>query len=396
MSKPKLLWHSNAPHSPTGYGNQTALFCPLLTEHYDLRVSSFYGLEGAPMMWNGIRVLPGMGGTYGNESIPPHAQRFFGDNRGGLLVTLIDVWVLEPAMCAQFNTASWVPVDHDPAPPAVLRFFQQSGAVPLAMSRFGFERLAAFDPLYVPHAVDTEVFRPRDRMAAREYLGLEADDFLIGMVAANKGNPSRKSFVAALQAFARFRQKHENAKMYLHTDLAGIWSQGVPLGPIIDTLGIPDDAILNPDPYAIHFHPFTAETMAEVYSAMDVLVNPATGEGFGIPVLEAQACGTPVIVTDFSAMPEVAGSGWTVSGEKWWTPQQSWQVLPHVSDILEAFDHCYSLPTAARRKTAEQARQHALRYDVQVVLKDWMLPALEEVSARFEERKPLELVKAAA
>jgi hypothetical protein len=29
-------------------------------------------------------------------------------------------------------------------------------------------------------------------------------------------------------------------------------------------------------------------------------------------------------------------------------------------------------------------------------LKDWMLPALEEVSARFEERKPLELVKAAA
>lgn len=38
----KLLWHSNAPWSPTGYGQQTGLFLPLLQEHYDLAVSSFY------------------------------------------------------------------------------------------------------------------------------------------------------------------------------------------------------------------------------------------------------------------------------------------------------------------------------------------------------------------
>jgi glycosyltransferase involved in cell wall biosynthesis len=49
--------------------------------------------------------------------------------------------------------------------------------------------------------------------------------------------------------------------------------------------------------------------MAKIYSAMDVLLNPAMGEGFGITVLEAQACGTPAIVTDFSAMTEVCGGG---------------------------------------------------------------------------------------
>ena len=91
----KLLFHSNAPWSPTGYGQQTALFAPLLAEHYDLAVSSFYGLEGAPRRWQGIPVLPGIGGEYGSQSMIDHAGRFFGgDPRNGLVVTLLDVWVL--------------------------------------------------------------------------------------------------------------------------------------------------------------------------------------------------------------------------------------------------------------------------------------------------------------
>ena len=43
----KLLWHSNAPWAPTGYGQQTGLFAPRLAEKYDMAISSFYGLEGS-------------------------------------------------------------------------------------------------------------------------------------------------------------------------------------------------------------------------------------------------------------------------------------------------------------------------------------------------------------
>ena len=32
----KLLWHSNAPWAPTGYGQQTGLFAPRLAEKYDM------------------------------------------------------------------------------------------------------------------------------------------------------------------------------------------------------------------------------------------------------------------------------------------------------------------------------------------------------------------------
>jgi hypothetical protein len=134
----KLLWHSNAPWAPTGYGQQTGLFAPHLAKHYDLAISSFYGLDGARIVWNDIPVFPGVPGQYGNENLIPHARSHFGgDTRGGLVVSLMDVWVLDPRVCSQLNMACWVPVDHDPAPPGVKNFFLQSGAIPIAMSKFG-------------------------------------------------------------------------------------------------------------------------------------------------------------------------------------------------------------------------------------------------------------------
>ena len=73
----------------------------------------------------------------------------------------------------------------------------------MAMSRFGEERLADYDPIYVPHGIDTTVFRPIGRDIARKKLGVDKDEFWVGMVAANKGAPSRKGFVAAFEAFAQ-------------------------------------------------------------------------------------------------------------------------------------------------------------------------------------------------
>jgi glycosyltransferase involved in cell wall biosynthesis len=43
------------------------------------------------------------------------------------------------------------------------------------------------------------------------------------------------------------------------------------------------------------------------YNAADVYVSPSHMEGFGFPLLEAMACGTPVICSDAASLPEVAG-----------------------------------------------------------------------------------------
>src|SRR5262245_31378030 len=183
----KLLMHSNAPWSPTGYGNQTGLFAPRLKEHYDIAVSTFFGLEGARLSWEDIPILPGLGNEYG-IGLTEHARRFF-DGGPGFVFSLLDVWVLDGNELAELDMACWTPVDHQPAPPLVRDFFTKSSAVPIAMSRFGEAQLreTGLDPLYCPHGIDVDTYRPRDRREARKLAGVPHDAFLVGMVAANKG-----------------------------------------------------------------------------------------------------------------------------------------------------------------------------------------------------------------
>ena len=49
------------------------------------------------------------------------------------------------------------------------------------------------------------------------------------------------------------------------------------------------------------------ELLPKLYAAADVLVMPSTIEGFGLPVLEAMACGTPVVSSQAASLPEVGG-----------------------------------------------------------------------------------------
>lgn len=51
------------------------------------------------------------------------------------------------------------------------------------------------------------------------------------------------------------------------------------------------------------------EDMAALYSAASLFVFPSLYEGFGIPVLEAQLCGAPVLTSNLSSLPEVGGDG---------------------------------------------------------------------------------------
>jgi len=254
------------------------------------------------------------------------------------------------------------------------------------MSRFGMEQLEKFDPLYVPHGVDTSVYAPMDKKKAREGLGLPEDAFLIGVVAANKGNPSRKSFPEILQAFKVFRERHSEAILYLHTEISGI-SDGVSLPMLINSLDIPADAIRFADQYKSRFNPVSPKTMAKIYSTFDVLLSPSRAEGFGVPILEAQSCGVPAIVTNFS----VCGAGWKVDFEPEWTGQMSWQARPSIESILEALEARFGQSTHEQTVMSEAARKHALEYDAAKVFAENMLPALDEAQARFDARKPVQV-----
>ena len=58
------------------------------------------------------------------------------------------------------------------------------------------------------------------------------------------------------------------------------------------------------------------EETVSFYQAADVFVYPSLNETFGLPILEAMACGCPVVTSDTSAMPETAGGAAVLADPK--------------------------------------------------------------------------------
>jgi len=379
----KILWLSNAPWSATGYGNQTDMFVWRLRDlGHEITCSNFYGLQGAPQKLDGMLMLPAGRDAFGQDVIAADAEHVGAD----IVITLVDAWVLSPEITRRFNWVAWAPIDHDPIPPAVARSLE-AAFQPIAYSRFGEARMreAGLDPLYVPHGVDTDIFYPVDKRTAREAIGIPPeyqDRFLVGIVAANKGTPSRKAFDQQIRAFARFHANHPRAMLYLHTDVTGI--NGVSIHDIIRLAGLPEEAIATVPPYRYARGMIGKDEMAHRYSALDVLLNATKGEGFGLPIVEAMACGVPVIVTDFTAMPELVseGAGWKVpvDGDCLTFSQESYQATPPVSGIHAALERAY-LEAGGMR---EQARRGALAYDADVVTEQYWKPALEKIEKKLK------------
>lgn len=104
---------------------------------------------------------------------------------------------------------------------------------------------------------------------------------------------------------------------------------------------------------AVRFPGFIPESALPLwYNAAEAFIFPSVYEGFGLPVLEAMACGTPVIVADASSLPEVAGDA-------------GLRVPPHNVDAwVDALRTAYH-DSDWREQAAQQGLVEAQRYDWQ-------------------------------
>jgi glycosyltransferase involved in cell wall biosynthesis len=382
----KFLIHSNAPTVATGYGVQTRLLADrLAADGHEVAVSCTFGHQAGISTWrspSGHDVLLYPSGFFTNspDSITLHADHFFGgDPKAGWIITLLDVWCLKthPDL-HQFQVVAWTPVDHFPTPPDVSRFFANSGSIPLAMSKFGENLLAlsGLDPSYVPLVVDTKVYKPTflidGEVTARELFGIPLDAFVVGMVAMNKDPFDRKGFNEAFRAFGQFWKNHNDAVLFVHAENTGMGG-GINLMELARHCAIPEHAIVWADQYAYRIG-LSAEKMAAVYTSMDVLLAPSRGEGFGVPLIEAQACGVPVIVNDFSAQSELVGAGWKVAGQAAWDEAQSSSyVTAHVFDVLAKLEQAYAADLPAMQA---DAIAFAAQYDADLVYDEQWRPFL--------------------
>jgi glycosyltransferase involved in cell wall biosynthesis len=373
----KILWYSNGAHVPSGYGQQTLTFVPRIASlGHEVAVAAFHGVQGAPQVWDGVMVYPASGEDPWSQDV---LLGHYGHHQADLLITLMDAWVLDPARLQGMNTAHWMPIDCAPLSALDKRVLTGPGR-PIAMSEFGRRQLeeAGWAPLYVPHGIETAKWAPLPgRDDARRQLGLE-DRFLIGICAANQ-DPLRKGFAEQFEAFSLFLKNHPDALLLVHSRAQT--AQGVDLQALANHLGL-GESVQFGDQYNIAAGLTRQEERARWFGLLDILSNCSYGEGFGLPVLEAQACGTPVVVTDAAAMTELCGAGWLVEGSNWWNKGHlaMWQ-RPSVDAIAGAYEEAYQL-RASGRMTAwrEQAREFALGYDADRVLADHWVPALKELA----------------
>lgn len=374
MTQPRLkgavALASNTPGMPTGYGNQAQL----LAEHMirsGLEFASFsnYGLEGRKstlkIAGKEIPHYPRGLSAYSDDVIPVWYDDFANSHKDlkTVLFTLYDVWVYNQ-MKFDGPIVSWVPLDHITPPPRVIEFLRKENVTPVTMAPHGQRQLESvgIPSVYIPHGIDTKVYRPTpdiDGVATREFMGVSEDTFLVGIVAANKANGSihRKAFAENLLAFATFHKKYPNSAVYIHSEPSRVYG-GFDLGVLLRNVGLDKSAVLLPDPITLR-QGYPDKHMAAFYTAFDVLLSTSYGEGFGIPTVEAQACGTRVITSKFAASEDLASEdSWLIDGQPFWDEAQgAFYSIPSINKIHNALEDAYLNARGHSDKAVEFAKQ---------------------------------------
>lgn len=320
---------------------------------------------------------------FGQDVMAAHADNF----RADILISNMDSWVIRPELMFAQKWVAWFPVDSEPCPPKVIEKVRQAYHR-IVWTEFGKREMDKIGLDYdcIPYGVDLEIFYPSDKSKARETAHLPQDKYIVGMVAMNKGYPSRKAFHQNIAAFKIFHERHPESLLYLHT-LDG----SRPNGECLDLLGyckaigleVGKDVIFADQYSYVLGYPELA--MNTLYNAFDVHLLVSMGEGFGMPQLEAQACGVPVICGDWTSMPEICFGGWKVSkkdAEPFYTLQDTWQYLPHIGAIAEKLEAAYQM--RGNPEYSKRALFGAKKYDINKIVKDDWLPVLDKIEKKIK------------
>lgn len=192
---------------------------------------------------------------------------------------------------------------------------------------------------YIPHIIDFKREKKEKNVTRKKY-NIPEDTFVIFINCGNYDTENRKSLDVSLLAFEKFI-KNNDGLLFIHsynirkidinnhyTPMSGF----LVIEDILQQLTIPKDKIM------LHNDIVNHSDILDMMEMSDVLLQPSKTEGFGLPILEAQLIGIPVITNKFGAMSDYTFNGISVDNvqKSYNLSTRGFWTIPSVSGIANA------------------------------------------------------------
>ena len=346
-------------------------------------------------MEKGVTIYESGENAFGEDLAPSQYVDFGAD----ILVVFKETWNLQELYRQALNFVPYCAIDHSPVSTSLTSRMQTAFRV-LTPSRHGqmeLRREGIENVHYLPHGVDTKVYRPLDKAACRKQWFLDEDDFVVLFVGWNR---VRKMIPRMLRVYKRFLELNPDAKAHFM-----LWTRVIPDAAPQESVGVSDVGVnlipeimrlslasgkndvrwFDPNEWSKMYRmggipewdPTGGWDMVKLYNCANALLSTTGGEGFGETLIEAQACGVPVETTDYAAGPEQVGAGYSIPPSDYIIASTPGCRLALV-DIDKAAEALTKIYNADRAKLARRARAYAERYDWPTVIDRYWKPFLDE------------------
>lgn len=318
----RVLWVGDSPTLSSGFGRCTREVCAHLhTTGHDIHVLGLW-FYGDPHTYP-YPIYPcanPLKHAYNDFGLERIAQLTY-DIKPDIIVILNDPWNVEHYLQA-LKVGLLNPKVNYPIPPVVAWLAVDSRnqhATPLndpALAHVAVWTQFAADELrsggyngecsIVPLGVDTSLFYPRDKVQSRveiinSTLSIPSDAWIVGSVGTNQ---LRKRLDLTIEYFAQWVHDYDidDAYLYLHVGPTG--DMGVDIDSLCHYHNIGKRVIKCSPPVGAGA---PEDYMPKLYSCFDLYLSTSQAEGWGLPCLEAMACGVPCAVPNFAAFDTETG-----------------------------------------------------------------------------------------
>ena len=406
MSKKRVLFVSEASYLNTGYATYSREVLKRLhsSNKYEIAEFSIYGgiedKRRSSIPWKNYPNMPDpqneeQNKVYGSDSMNQFGkwrfERVCIDFKPDVVLTIRDWWMdafIQHSPLRKYFKWIWMPtVDASPQNEEWIDSFSDADAI-LTYSDWAVDVLKSqSDQMNVkcaaPPSASEDFFQIPNKSAHKERMGIDPSWKIIGTVMRNQ---RRKLFPELFEAFGKYLKKTGKTDVYLycHTsypdngwDLPKYLFENEISSRVLFTYVCEACGAPSPSKFSDTAKPcdkcgqFAAKmsnvssgvdtkTLGAIYNLFDIYIQPANSEGFGLPIVEAAACGVPVLATDYSAMESEVRklSGYPIRLRTKHVEMETGcdRALPDTDHIVELFEKLLDKPEPLRLAEGKKAR----------------------------------------